>query len=641
MGDSMSHDREERSRQKAFSRRAFVLGAGQFAAFGALGARLYYLQVEHADRYALLADENRIKYRLVPPLRGSIVDRFGQTLASNRENLQVIVVPEDTDDLAGTLAALGEVAPLKQAEVDRILKVAARQRGFVPITVMENIGWQEFARINVDGPNLPGVLPQMGATRQYHYGKDLAHVIGYVAAANQQEVGEDPLLLMPGFRIGKNGVEKTYDVDLRGKAGSSKVEINAGGRVIRELDRSPSTPGAELVLSIDLDVQRYVMERTQGESAAVVAIDVRTGEILALASAPGFDPNDFVDGIDRERWRTLLEDQYKPLTNKALNGQYPPGSVFKMVVALAALENKIITPSDTVRCAGRYRLGSHYFHCWKRQGHGRMNLHNGIKQSCDIYFYDTARRVGIDAIAEMAGKLGLGQTLGFEVFGAKAGAVPSTAWKRSRFSEPWYPGETLVAGIGQGYVLATPLQLAVMTARLASGTAVEPKIVRAVGENNLVPDAYPALDISARALALVRDGMDAVVNEPGGTAGRSKIDVNGLTMAGKTGTSQVRRITQAERRTGVVRNENLPWAKRDHALFVCFAPVTAPRYAIAVIVEHGGGGSRAAAPIAKDIMAHLLERDPAVRPAYGPANATRAADAETPNPVAETKEDRG
>lgn len=637
----MAHDREERSRQKAFSRRAFVLGASQFAAFGLLGARLYSLQVEHADRYALLADENRINYRLIAPLRGKIVDRFGQTLASNRENLQVIVVPEDTKDLKATLAALSKVAPLEQAQVNKILKIAARQRGFVPITVMEDIAWQEFARINVDGPNLPGVLPQMGATRQYHYGKDLAHVIGYVAAANQQEVGEDPLLLMPGFRIGKNGVEKTYDADLRGKAGSSKVEVNAGGRVIRELDRSPSVPGAEMVLTIDLDVQRFVMARLEGESAAVVVTEVHSGEILALVSAPGFDPNDFVDGIDRERWRTLLEDRYKPLTNKAMRGQYPPGSVFKMVVALAALETKTIKPGETVRCGGRYRFGNHNFHCWKRRGHGRMNLHNGIKQSCDIYFYDVARRTGIDAIAEMAGKLGLGQSLGFEVFGAKAGAIPSTDWKRAHYNEPWYPGETLVAGIGQGYVLATPLQLATMSARIASGTAVEPKLIRAIGDKTLVSDAYPPLDISPASLALVRDGMDAVVNEPGGTAGRSRIDFNGLKMAGKTGTSQVRRITTAERRGGVRRNENLPWEKRDHALFVCFAPVETPRYAISVIVEHGGGGSRAAAPIAKDIMLHLLERDPATRSPYGPTGGTRAADAEPVPVVSQTKEDRG
>lgn len=636
----MNHDREERSRQKAFSRRALILGGGQLLGFGILGARLYYLQVVHADRYALLADENRINYRLIPPLRGNIVDRFGQTLASNRENLQVIVIPEDTDDLKATLTSLSEFVPMRPEEIDTILRKASRQRAFVPITVAQKITWQQFARVNVEGPNLPGVQPQMGATRQYHYGRDLAHVIGYVAAPNRQEAGDDPLLLMPGFRIGKSGIERTLDTDLRGEAGTSKVEVNAGGRVIRELERTPSKPGKEVVLTIDLGVQRFVMKRVEGESAAAVVVDVQTGELLALASAPGFDPNDFVDGIGREQWKTLREDRYNPMMNKALRGQYPPGSVFKMVVALAALENKVITPRDRVTCRGAYRFGGHTFHCWKRRGHGRMNLHNGIKQSCDIYFYEVANRVGIDKIAEMARKLGLAQTLGFEVYGAKAGAIPSTDWKRANFNEPWYPGETLVAGIGQGYVLATPMQLAVMCARIAGGRALEPRIVRAIGEENRLSDAYPALDISRTSLDLVRQGMNGVVNEPGGTAGRSRIDVNGLKMAGKTGTSQVRRITAAERRRGVRRNESLPWEKRDHALFVCFAPVEEPRYAISVIVEHGGGGSRAAAPIAKDIMTYLLEQDPAARPAYGPANATRAADAEPVSVTAPGKGDR-
>lgn len=637
----MGYDREEGNRQKAFSRRAFFLGASQLAAFGVLGSRLYYLQVLEADQYVLLSDENRINYRLVPPLRGNIVDRFGQVLASNRENLQIVVVPEETPDLKKTLTKLNEIVSLSDADQVKVTSRASRQRSFVPITVMENISWQQFSQVNVHSPNLPGVVPQMGATRQYRYGTNLGHVIGYVATANEQEVDGDPLLLMPGFHIGKNGVEKTHDLDLRGQAGSLKVEVNAGGRVIRKLDTSPPTPGAETVLTLDIEVQRFAMERLKDESAAAVVMDVNNGEVLALASSPGFDPNEFVGGIGHEQWGKLIKDPYKPLMNKALRGQYPPGSTFKMVVALAALEHGVIKRNETVRCYGRYNLGSHAFHCWKRGGHGRMNLHNGIKQSCDVYFYEVARRLGIDKIAEMGEKLGLGQSLGFDLYGAKAGVMPNSGWKRGVIGEPWYPGETLVAGIGQGYVLTTPLQLAVMTARIANGGyAVEPRIVRSAGDALLIPDTAPRLDINPEHLKIIQAAMNGVVNESRGTAGRSKFDFEGIKMAGKTGTSQVRRITKAERARGILKNEQLPWNRRDHALFVAFTPVDKPRYAISVIVEHGGGGSKAAAPVAKDILLKVLEREPSLKPAYGPSAETKAAASVSQDQKVTEREDR-
>ena len=625
----MPYDREEKLRQQMFSRRAVLLGAGQTAAFGILGARMYYLQVLEADQYALAADENRINYRIVPPLRGRILDRFGSVLASNRENFQIIVIPEETTNLEDTLTRISDIVPLSEHDSKKVLNRARRQRAFVPITVMENLTWSQFSEISVRGPSLPGVLPQMGATRQYRYGKEFAHIIGYVSTANESEADGDPLLLMPGFHVGKNGVEKTHDLDLRGKSGTRKVEVNAGGRVIRELDQIESESGEDVVLTVDMEVQRYAMERLEGESAAMAAIDVRNGEILSLVSAPGFDANAFVGGINTKLWEQLTTDKYNPLLNKALKGQYPPGSTFKMVVALAALENGIVTPRDRVSCYGRYRFGNHDFHCWKRRGHGRMDMHNAIKQSCDIYFYDVAKRVGIDRIAEMAHKLGLGQTLGFDIYGAKGGAIPSKGWKMAHLSQPWYQGETLVAGIGQGYVLTTPLQLAVMTARIANGGyAVDPHIVRSVGSRSLVPSIVPKLDISEESMRIIHAGMNGVVNEPRGTAGRSRIDYNGITMAGKTGTSQVRRITKAERARGITKNSQLPWHRRDHALFVCYAPVDNPRYAVSVVVEHGGGGSRAAAPVAKDIMLKILERDPANQPPYVPAGDAKAADLE-------------
>ncbi|MBX3447786.1 MAG: penicillin-binding protein 2 [Parvibaculum sp.] len=611
------------NRYQTFTRRAALLAGLQGAAFLALAGRMYYLQVLKTDQYRMLAEENRVSMRLLAPLRGNIVDRYGRTLASNRQNYRAMIISEQTPDVEATLARLSRIVEIDEFRKRRILRDIARSPRFMPVTVVEGLTWEQFAQVNINEPDLAGILPDVGETRDYPYGEEFAHILGYVAAVSdndlEQAQREDHRLLkLPGFRIGRDGIERTYDRQLRGTPGSSHVEVNAYGRVIRELAKDPGKPGQELVLTLDLDVQRYAWERVKGESASAVVMDIHSGDVISIVSAPAYNPNLFNMGYPTAEYKKLLESPYLPLLNKALAGMYPPGSTFKMVVAMAAAEAGI-SPAQRVHCPGHYSLGSHDFHCWKRGGHGAMNMHDAIKYSCDVYFYDVARRIGINAIADMARKCGLGQTYDFEVPGEKAGLVPTPEWKRAARGEVWHQGETVIAGIGQGYLLTTPLQLAVMTARIANGGhAVVPRLTRALG-GELVPVPKPELvGISEQALAIAQGGMNGVSNEPGGTAFRHRIPDPGMELAGKTGTAQVRRISRAERATGVIRNEDLEWRQRDHALFVCYAPVHEPRFAMSVVVEHGGSGSAAAAPIARDIMHEVLLRNPSTPQAKVP-----------------------
>lgn len=599
-------------RYKLFSRRATILLGGQALLFSGLAWRLYDLQIANGKRFKMLADENRISTRLLLPPRGLILDRHGAEIASNRQEFRAVIVAERIADIGRTLDVLGDIIKFDKSERARILKELKRRRRFVPVAIRRSLTWEQVAQIEVNAPDLPGVRIEQGLSRLYPLGNATAHLLGYVAAVDTSELTGDPLLQMPDFRIGKNGIERSYDLALRGWAGAKQVEINAHGRIIRELSRKQSKPGNKITLTVDAKLQKFAAKRLEKDSGAVVVMEVHTGDILALVSSPGFDPSVFEQGIDRKLWRTLNRNPKAPLTNKAIAGQYAPGSTFKMIVALAALEAKIITPSQTFFCPGYKTLGTSKFHCWRRNGHGTVNLQRGIKESCDVYFYEVSNKVGIDRIAAMARKLGLGSALGLDIPGEKSGFMPTTAWKRKAFKQPWYPGENLVAGIGQGYVLSTPLQLVVMTARIANGgIAVTPRIARdkIVGRKikDRAPKRFPSIGVSERSIILIKTAMTAVVNEPGGTAYWLRLPKKGPGMAGKTGTSQVRRITKAERARGVIKNSQLPWAKRDHALFVCYAPYDAPRYAIAVIIEHGGGGSRFAGPVGRDIMVETLK----------------------------------
>jgi penicillin-binding protein 2 len=600
----------EADRWRAFSRRTALLAGTQLGLLGLLAGRLYDLQVLEADQYALLADENRINHRLLPPERGRIFDRHHVAIARNVPTYRVRIVPEQAGEMRRTLAALGRLIDLPPGRIDAVLAEARARRSFVPITVREDLVWDEVARIAVRAPELPGVGLDAGLVRQYPAGRAAAHVLGYVGPVSERELNGDPLLELPEFRHGKAGIERRYDGALRGEAGLSRFEVNALGREIKELYREDGKAGADLELTIDLRLQRYVQARIrQEQSASAVVLDVHSGEVLALASVPGFDPNAFTNGLSGASWHELITDPRAPLVNKAISGRYPPGSTFKMVVALAALEAGATDPEHEVYCPGFMQLGNHRFHCWRRWGHGRLTLVEAIEQSCDVYFYELARKVGIDAIAAMARRFGLGQRLALDLPGEQPGLVPDRDWKLGARGEPWQKGETLVVGIGQGYLQATPLQLAVMTARIANGgRAVLPWLVRPpYGKAASEPPA--SLGISERALSLVRQGMDRVVNGERGTARQARLDERLGTLAGKTGTAQVMRISRSERLSGVRDNEDKPWEERDHALFVAFAPMEAPRYAVSVVIEHGGSGSKAAAPVARDIMRRALELD--------------------------------
>ena len=609
----LSRDAE---RQRVFSRRAAILAGGKFALLSTLIGRMYYLQVVESDRFQMLAEENRINLRLLAPSRGQIVDRFGVPLAINQQNYQVLVKSENTPDIGETLNRLGQLLPLSADERARILEEVSRKRKFVPVLVREFLDWEDVARIEVNAPDLPGVIIDVGDRRFYPQGEVASHILGYVGAAAAKHQTGDPLLELPGFRIGRSGVERTFDLALRGRAGSSQLEVNALGRVIRELGRREGQSGQTLVLTFDSVLQQSAMKALDGQTGSVVVLDVNTGATMVQASTPSFDPNNFTNGLSEREWRTLADDERAPLRNKAIAGEYAPGSTFKMMVALAALKAGVIDSDTSFFCSGSIILGDGKFHCWKRHGHGHTSLNKGIAQSCDVYFYELSRRVGIDRIAEMAKRFGLGQKLDLDIPGSRPGMIPTKAWKRAIIGQPWVLGETLVSAIGQGFVLATPLQLATMTARLANGgKAVTPFIARDVMADDKLsgrPEVpVPDMGINQHHLKLVVNAMGLVTNTRRGTAYRARIMVPGMAMAGKTGTSQVRRITRAERAVGIIKNHQLPWKRRDHALFVGFAPVEAPRYAVAVVVEHGGGGSSVAPPIARDIMVETLKRDPA------------------------------
>ena len=601
---------------RQFGRRAALIVGGKVALIAALVGRMYYLQVLQSEKYQTLAEDNRINLRLLIPPRGRILDRFGAPLATNRQNYRVVVVPEDADEIDATLDILGRIIPLADVDRRRVLRDAERKRAFVPLTVRDNLSWEEFARVEVNTPDLAGVRTEVGRSRYYPYGPELAHALGYIAAVSEKELDGDPLLAQPDFRTGKSGVEKALDLTLRGSAGTSQVEVNAHGRVIRELARDEGEPGKDVTLSLDLGLQQFLSRRIANErSAAAVLMDAHAGEILAIASEPSFDPNEFNDGLTAARWQALIGDPLSPLTNKVIGGQYEPGSTFKVVVTLAALESGAATPATTVFCPGFLDLGDTRFHCWKPQGHGTLDMHGGIQHSCDVYFYEMARRTGIDAIADMAGRLGLGQLTGVDLPGERPGLIPTRAWKKATFGHPWTQGETVVTGIGQGFVLATPLQLALMLSRVVNGgRAVTPSIARQPAEAGLLQAAAdtgpPKLGISRASLEVLLSGMHAVVNEQGGTAYQARITEPGFEMGGKSGTSQVRRITLSEREHRHRRPEDKPWRERDNALFIAYAPVSAPRYVAAVVVEHGGGGSAVAAPIARDVLIEAQRRDP-------------------------------
>ncbi len=642
------------------SRRSMFLAGGGLAFLG-LTARLAELQIFRAAEFDSMARENRIRLDPAPAHRGMIYDRSGRILAGAKRNFYVTIRSEmirGDRRIADVVDELARVIRLSEARKRTILQEAESKAAFSEILVADDLTWEEFAQVNVMAPELDGVSAEVGELRSYPLQGAFYHTIGYVAKANEKDImriveaemqkaGESPdspegkariatirrLYKHPAMRVGKQGIEAFAEQELKGEAGKQRVLVNAAGRVINRLPSEDvaGKPGNEIVLTLDAELQNFAIQRFGEEAGSAIVIDVATGDVICMMSTPAPDPNLFVSGIPVAPYNALREDEKNPLYHKAYDGVYPPGSTFKLVVAAAAIESGKVSPEDSVYCSGRAWYYNRFYHCWKPEGHGRVNLHTGLQKSCDCYFYHIAERTGIEAIAEMAKRFGLGHRYELGITGGKVGDIPNNEWKLNhpRIQEQWYAGDTISAAIGQGYVTTTPFQLAVMCARVAGGqVAPDPHLV---ASGISIPDQTirPMGDISAKSLELVRAGMYAVTSEPGGTAIRyGALDetnelpppYTGARMAGKSGSAQVRRILAEERDASgkAIANDKLPWRLRDHALFVAYAPTDKPRYACAIVVDHGSSGSSTAAPIARDILARALKFDPGARKPFVP-----------------------
>ncbi|MCP3733045.1 penicillin-binding protein 2 [Sphingomonas sp. MG17] len=590
----------EAQQSYSFSRRAVLLGGIQATAGLVLAGRMTWLAVYENDKYKLLAESNRVNLTLIPPRRGWLVDRNGAPIANNRTDFRVDIIPDrlEKESKGQVLAQLRDLLKLTAEDLARIEEDLKGAAGFQPVQVAENLDWERFAAVSVRLPELPGVAPTRGFARNYPAGAAVGHLVGYVGAATAEQfkASKDPLLVTPGFKLGKDGLEKMLEGPLRGKAGAKRVEVTARGKLVRELATRPDEPGQTIRLTIDAGLQEFAARRLGNESGSCTVFDVTNGNILAMVSMPAYDPNALSDGISRSEWKMLSQDDHLPLMNKTLQGLYPPGSTFKPATALAIL-GAGVDPSRVIYCNGGYQLGNRRFGCLGR--HGPMTMHTAIARSCNTYFYTLGREIGIEPIAAAARKLGFGAEFELPLPSQRYGTIPDTAWKMRRYKQDWTQADTLNAAIGQGYVLVSPFQLALSAARVASGRELLPSL--------LAGKRKPAsrLAFPEEHLAIVRSGMDEVVNGHG-TAGASKLQLDGIRMGGKTGTAQVRRIMDRNRGQGG------DWKYRDHGLFVCFAPVDNPRYAASVVIEHGMGGARAAAPVAKDVLTFLFDKQKAL-----------------------------
>ena len=579
---------------QSFDRRTFVVGAVQGGIGLLLAARMGYIAVAENEKYEMEAESNRVNLVLIPPRRGWILDRNGSPLASNRADFRVDIIPERLDDPEQTITTLGNLLGMTPVEVQDLRDKVAKAAPFQPVQVADGLDYDTFAAVSVRLPDLRGVVPQRGFSRYYPTGPAVGHLIGYVGAASREEYEAEPspLLLTPGFKLGKDGLEKEFEQTLRGRPGARRSEVTATGRIVRDLETREDVQGQAIQLTIDGPLQDYAARRIGLESGSVVVVDCLTGDLLCMASMPSFDPNSFSDGIGRVEYQMLSENERVPLRNKVLKGLYPPGSTVKPMVAMAFLEAGL-DPSETTMCGGGLRVGNRVFHCWNRRGHGAVDMAKGIYQSCDVYFYHFAQRLGMDVIAPMARRCGMGQEFPLPVSSQFFGTVPDPAWKLRKYGQPWQPFDTVNATIGQGYLLANPLQLAVRAARLATGNKVMPRLL--LDENR---PRFESMNFHGDHVQVIQNAMRDVVNGPG-TAGRARLPIENVLMAGKTGTAQVVSLSVSSGKGG-------QWKFRDHGLFIFFAPFDNPRYAGAVVIEHGGG-SGAAYPIARDVTTFLFD----------------------------------
>ena len=615
-------------------RRMFILSAAKAVVVLGIVGRLISLQITESKKYKTLSDKNRFREWKFAPPRGLINDYFGKEIASNRQVYQLHVIPENSENLEVLFFRLKSILNLSEKDITKIRKKIKSQKPWDPVIISDNLNWSDFSRINLFLHDLQGVEPVVSVARLYKEPSS-AHVIGYVSKASKKDLQTKEYLqnkIATGTRIGKTGLENKLDSKVIGDVGYKRYEVNAYGKRIKEISIDPGKSGENFRTTLDLDVQKLSSKLLEGKSGTVCVMDIYRGDIVSMVSSPIFDSNKFVHGINKKDWNSLIKHRDKPLINKAVAGLYPPGSTIKLLSAISALENDVFNPKTTIRCQGHIELYGQKYHCWKKKGHGFVNMREGMKQSCDVYFYEVARKLGIDRLAETARKFGLGKPVLTDLFEERSGVVPNTEWKKKYIGKNWYLGETLHAGIGQGYWQTSPLQLCLMMAQIANGGyKIEPRLILDTNEKkfngleefinnkNLFPDdvgtlyefiakfKYKSLFRNQENIKFVQDALFGATNEPLGTSYRSRLTEKELVYAGKTGTSQVRRFTELQRELEI-KNEDLPYEQRDHALFVAFAPYKEPRYAISVLVEHGGSGSKSAAPIAKQVIKKVLEK---------------------------------
>ncbi len=611
MFDKKKYISKSENTDSNISRRTLLLSIGVTGVFALMTSRLAYLQLYKHKDYKSLSDENRITHRLIQPSRGIIYDTQGKAIAKNIESYHASIILEEVADINKALASLNHVLPEKQIDINKTIKKIKKSKKFVPVQIIDNLSWDEFAKLNSNLYQLKGVFPSMGYKRFYPQKESHAHLIGYISDISKDEYKDNPFSKLNNAKSGKIGIEKSLDKELRGRLGSKSIEINAFGREIRELKRIEGKVGKNIQLTIDSDVQNFCFDLLRGLSGSISIMDINTGNYVALASAPSFDPNKFSDGISLSDWQDLVNNEYKPLINKSISSFYPPGSTIKPLVALAALESGI-SPNEAFSCSGKHEVedtslesGIKNFHCWKKDGHGDVNMNEAIKVSCDVYFYHIARRVGINKIAEVCRRFGLGNEVFDLFYEEQQGVVPDKKWKQATLGKKWLIGETLVSAIGQSYFLSTSSQLTLAFAQIVNGgKEIKPNIVYRDEKKDI---KIPTLLAAQSHLKILMKALDDATNKPGGTSYGSRI-LGDKKMAGKTGTSQVRVISEKEREDGIIKNKDLPWNIRDHGLFVGYGPSDRPKYSVSVIIEHGGSGSRAAAPIASRIFKFLFRK---------------------------------
>ena len=597
----------------SLNRRMFILATAKIIILGGIVSRLFFLQVKENKKYLTLSDKNRIREWKLPPIRGEFQDYFGNTIAGNFEAYQLHIIPEEVEDFRYVIYRVKELLNLSEKQFKKIIKKKNEIKPWETLIVADNLSWEKFSKINNHLYDLNGVKPVISISRDYPYKENFTHVLGYVSQANENDLLTNENIkekFVPGLKVGKTGLERSFEKRLIGSNSVERYEVNAYGRRISQLAFQKGEKGETIKLTIDTKIQELTNELLKEKAGSICVMDIYTGAIIAMHSSPSFDPNSFVFGINQDDWQLIRNNPMKPLVNKSLSGNYSPGSTIKPIVALSALENEVIGKDFTVQCKGHknpLELYGQTYHCWKKEGHGFVNLREAMKQSCDTYFYEVARRLGVDRLSVTAKKFGLGQKVFKDVFdNEKSGLVPNTEWKKNALGRNWVLGETIITGIGQGFIQTTPIQLCLMTAQIANGGyKIYPKIV--ANDDNQYEDKFTPLYKKARNIKIVQDAMFSSTNEPRGTSYRSRLNDPKYQFAGKTGTSQVKKITEQDRELDL-KTFQIPYEERDHALYVAFGPYKSPRYALSIIIEHGGSGGTVAAPLAKELFKMIVDR---------------------------------